>query len=142
MYLSNNFTLAEFTQSQTALRSSINNTPPPELLPALKRTAQGLEQVRERLGNKPIIVSSAYRCPLLNTLIGSKPSSQHISGQAVDFKCPSFGTPAQIVRKLVGSGIAYDQCILEFGAWVHVSFSDTPRMQALVIDATGTRAYV
>ena len=64
-----------------------------------------------------------------------------MTGQAVDFTCPAFGTPAQIVRRIVSSGIEYDQCILEFGAWVHISFSDKPRRQALVIDKTGARAY-
>jgi hypothetical protein len=47
---------------------------------------------------------------------------------------------------IVKSSIRYDQCILEFasngGGWVHVSFSDAPRLQALVVDTDGTRNYV
>lgn len=141
MTLSEHFTLDEFTHSQTATRMGASNDPPLELLPALKRTAKGLEAVRTLLGDLPITVSSGYRSPMVNNLVGSKPYSQHLTGQAVDFTCPAFGTPAQIVRRIVSSGIEYDQCILEFGAWVHISFSDKPRRQALVIDKTGARAY-
>ena len=141
MNLSEHFTLDEFTHSQVALRTGASNDPPIELVPVLKRTAQGLEAVRTLLGDKPINISSGYRSPMVNNLVGSKPSSQHLTGQAVDFTCPSFGNPAAIVRRIVSSGIEYDQCILEFNAWVHISFSDKPRRYALIIDSTGTRAY-
>lgn len=141
MQLSKNFTLEEFTHSQTAARLGISNQAPATVLPALQRTAQSLECVRELLGGRPIVISSGYRSPQLNTAIGSKPTSQHTSGQAVDFTCPSFGTPREVVAALVGSGIQYDQCILEFASWVHISFSDKPRGQALVIDKTGTRLW-
>jgi hypothetical protein len=38
---------------------------------------------------------------------------------------------------LVASGLAYDQVILEFGRWVHISFGSKQRRQALVIDKGG-----
>ncbi len=141
MQLSSHFSLDEFTHSQVALRTGYTNDPPIELLPTLKRTAQGLEAVRTLLGDKPIHISSGYRSPMVNNLVGSKPSSQHLAGKAVDFTCPAFGSPAAIVRRIVSSGIEYDQCILEFNAWVHISFSDKPRRQALIIDTNGARAY-
>jgi len=59
----------------------------------------------------------------------------------VDFTCPKFGTPAQIVAALVESDIQFDQVILEFQRWVHISFSPRNRRQALVIDKTGTRSF-
>lgn len=146
MNLSEHFTLDEFTHSQVAIRTGISNDPPIDLIPTLKRTAKGLEAIRTLLGDKPINISSGYRSPMVNNLVGSKPSSQHLTGQAVDFTCPSFGSPSAIVRRIVSSGIEYDQCILEFasplgGGWVHISFSDKPRRQALIIDSTGARAY-
>lgn len=141
MTLSEHFTLDEFTHSKTATRMGASNAPPLELLPALKRTAKGLEAVRTLLGDLPITVSSGYRSPMVNNLVGSKPSSQHLLGQAVDFTCPAFGTPEQIMRRIVSSGIEYDQCLLEFNSWVHISFNDKPRRQALVIDRNGTRSY-
>lgn len=141
MQLSNHFSLDEFTHSQTAARLGMPNDPPPELLPVLRRTAHGLEAIRSLLGGLPIHISSGYRSPVVNNLVGSKPTSQHLAGQAVDFTCAAFGTPAAVVRRIVSSGIEYDQCILEFGAWVHISFNDKPRRQALVIDTNGVRAY-
>ena len=147
MYLSSHFTLEELCDSQTAARQGIDNTPDERTIEALKLTCYGLEEVRKELGDKPILISSGYRSPALNAAVGGRSSSQHILGQAVDFTCPRFGTPAEIVRKIVGSGIQYDQCILEFfdpirkTGWVHISFSNRNRRHALVIDKNGTREF-
>ena len=58
------------------------------------------------------------------------PDSAHIDGYAADFVCPSFGTPADIARAIVASGLVFDQCIQE-GTWVHISFDPRARQQAL-----------
>jgi hypothetical protein len=103
-------------------------------------TAHCLDQVRELLG-QPIIVSSWYRCTLVNAAVGSKSTSQHMKGEAVDFTCPKFGTIQQVFDKIRNSAstIAYDQIIIEFNSWVHISFSKNPRRTALIIDQTGTK---
>lgn len=139
IHLSPHFTLDELTFSQTAERLGLNNDPGPEVLAALKRTALGLEAVRVRLGGAPILVSSGYRAPPVNAAVGGSPSSQHMRGEAVDFTAPRFGVPRQIVDALADSDVPYDQLILEFGRWVHISFSGNPRRHALVIDRSGTR---
>lgn len=146
MNLSDNFTLAELTHSQTAARLGLPNMPGPAELAALRRTAQGLEAVRTLVG-KPIAVSSGYRAPLVNKAVGGKPTSQHTRGEAADITCAGLD-PARLMAAIVGSTrVPYDQCILEFykpggaGGWVHISFTDTPRRQALVIDAAGARPY-
>jgi hypothetical protein len=50
-----------------------------------------------------------------------------------------------VVRKIVASGIDYDQIIREFDRWTHISVPNnedtSPRKQALIIDKAGTRAY-
>lgn len=138
--LSPHFSLAELTQSDTAARKGLDNTPPPPVLAALTRTALGLEGVRTLLA-APILISSGYRSPQLNKLVGGQPASQHCKGEAADFISPAFGAPAAIVARIVGSGLAFDQVIVEFGRWVHISFSDAPRRQALVIDSAGTRPF-
>lgn len=139
MNLSPHFTLAEFVVSDTAARRGIKNDPPADLLHALKRTAQGMEAVRVRLGGAPIIVTSGYRSPALNAAVGGQPSSQHTRGEAADFIAPRFGSPTEVAAALRDSGVDYDQLILEFGRWVHISFSQAPRRHALVIDERGTR---
>lgn len=139
--LSKYFTLEEFTVSETAARYGINNRPGPGMLGTLIYTAEQLDKVRELLG-QPILVNSAFRCDELNTKIGSKSSSQHTKGQAVDFICPKFGTPKHIVETIFKSTIVFDQLILEFDSWVHISFVNTnSRKQVLIIDSKGTRLF-
>lgn len=141
MQLSEHFSLDEFTASQTAARLRIDNTPDDETLANLRGTASGMEAVRAYLGNVPIHISSGYRSLALNAAVGSKPTSQHVTGCACDFTAPEYGTPEAIVRDLVASGIPYDQVIFEFDTWVHISFSPQNRRQALTIDHDGTRAF-
>jgi hypothetical protein len=142
MNLSPHFTLAEFVLSPGAARLGIDNDPPAELLPTLKRTALGMETVRIRLGGMPVLISSAYRCLAWNQALGSKNTSQHLKGEAVDFICPRYGSPANIVAALKDSEVPYDQLILEYpkasnGGWVHVSFADSARRQAFALDDRG-----
>ena len=143
MNLSTHYSLAELVASGEAARRGIDNSPTPEALAALKRTALGLETVRMRLGGMPVIISSGYRCLALNRAIGSKDTSQHLKGEAVDFICPRFGSPANIVAALKDSDVPYDQLILEFassgGGWVHVSFSERNRRQAFSLDERGVQ---
>jgi len=144
--LSSHFTLSEMIVSQTADRNGIDNTPPPEVIEALKYTCQGLEGVRILLG-VPILVSSGYRCLELNRKIGSKDTSQHVKGEAVDFTAPGFGGPTTVMTRILESGLDYDQCLLEFATkpgrgWVHMSFTHSPRHQALIIDESGTRPWM
>lgn len=138
-YLSPHFTLAELTISQEAARRGLDNEPGPGELAALKRTALGLEAVRIRLGGAPVLVSSGYRAPAVNRAVGGSATSQHMRGEAADFTAPGFGTPRQVVDALADSDVPYDQLILEYSRWVHISFSTAPRRMALVIDTTGTR---
>lgn len=139
MNLSAHFTLAEFVVSQEAARRGLDNTPPAELMPALIRTAQGLEAVRVRLGCAPIIVTSGYRSKAVNAAVGGTAGSQHMRGEAADIIVPRFGGPTEVATALRDGGIEYDQLILEYGRWVHISFSAKPRHQALIIDRAGTR---
>ena len=106
--------------------------------------ASGTADLAEQLGGLPIIVSSGYRSLALNRAIGSKDTSQHVTGEAADFVAPSYGPPRVVMDRIVDAGIDYDQCILEFasrGGWVHISFSKQRRRQALIIDETGTRPF-
>lgn len=137
MNLSPHFTLEELIATQ---HRGVDNTPPANVLQCLMATALGLEAVRERLG-VPVIISSGYRCPELNKAVGGQPNSQHLTGQAADFIAPRFGTPAMVAAALRDSAVEYDQLIVEFGRWVHISFGPKPRRQALVIDASGTRPF-
>jgi hypothetical protein len=91
------------------------------------------------------MVNSAFRSKQVNDAVGSKDTSQHRIGCAVDIRVPQL-TPDEVVRAVIASGLPYDQIIREFNAWTHLSIpnkeSDKPRKQALIIDKQGTRPFV
>ncbi len=142
MNLTPNFTLEEFISSDTAARHKIDNTPAGDIEDKLRYVASRMEYIRILLDNKPITITSGYRCLALNRLIKSKDNSQHVLGEAVDFKCPSFGTPRQIIQRIIESKMSFDQLIQEYDSWVHISFKvPDNKQQKLIIDDKGTRLF-
>ncbi len=141
MNLSPHFTREEAIFSSTAMRNGIDNAPPAEILANMGEAAGHLELVRVLL-SRAIHVDSWYRCPALNKAVGGAASSAHMQGWAIDFICPEFGTPLEIVHAIQAEGIAFDQCIQE-GNWVHISFD--PQMRGRVLtahfDAAGKATY-
>lgn len=140
--LSQHFTLAEFTASDTAQRRGIDNTPSQQIIEELKRTAALMEQVRTSL-NVPITVTSGYRCSALNKMIGSSPASKHVQGLACDFKAPSYGDPLAICKAIERSGIVFGKLILEYytpdgGGWTHIQVGTERKV--LTINQHGTFA--
>ncbi|MBS3998467.1 MAG: peptidase M15A [Hydrogenophaga sp.] len=146
MKLTPHFTLAELTASATAQRLRIDNTPPGDVAQRLLYTAEMLERIRATLG-VPVIVTSAYRGPVLNRAVGGVSSSDHMTGEAADIVAPRYGTPyavAALLAPLV-STLGIGQLILEgIGGkqWVHVSTRPPQRAvnRILTITATGVRS--
>ena len=132
MRLTRSFSLEQLIYSETAERERIDNTPGPDVIKNLRRLALGLEQVQALTGF-PLEISSAYRCAELNSLVGGTETSQHTRGQAADFTCAGFGPPLNVIKAIRDSDIEFDQCILEYARWVHISFSKTPRVKVLTI---------
>ena len=146
MHLSPYFTLTELTKSQTAVRRGIRNVPNAGQINNLKRLAKGiLEPLREHFG-RPFSPSSGFRCQALNVAIGSKSTSQHTYGEAVDFELP--GIPNRDVAEWIRDHLDFDQLILEFynpevasSGWVHVSLKEKDnRRQVLTINHNGVWA--
>jgi hypothetical protein len=139
--LSPNFTLEELTHTD---HREFTNEPNDLEKNNLKRLAILLEQVKELLGGKPIMVNSAFRSKQVNDAVGSKDSSQHRIGCAADIRVPSL-TPDDVVKAIIASDIPFDQIIREFDRWTHISVPNEPtgkpRRQALIIDKMGTRIY-
>lgn len=133
--LTASFWLSEFTASQTAVRKGLDNTPPQKEMEAIIAVlAPGMQRIRSVLGT-PVLVSSGYRSPELNRLIGGATNSAHTKGLAADFTSPNFGTPAQIVSRLIERQhfVQFDQVILEFGRWVHVAFAPLGERPSLAV---------
>jgi hypothetical protein len=141
MNLSENFTYEELTHTD---HREFDNTPNEAEMANLVRLANFLEQVKEVLGGKPIMINSAFRCAEVNKAVGSSDKSQHRHGCAADIRVPGM-TPDEVVSAIIESGLPYDQVIREFDRWTHVSIPNTedadPRSMALIIDKSGTRAY-
>ena len=141
MNLSENFTYEELTHTD---HREFDNTPNETEMANLVRLAAFLEQVKEVIGGKPIMINSAFRCAEVNKAVGSSDKSQHRHGCAADIRVPGM-TPDQVVTAIIESGLPYDQVIREFDRWTHVSIPNTeeaePRSMALIIDKAGTRQY-
>jgi hypothetical protein len=127
MNLTKNFTLAEMTKSETALRLGIDNEPNEQQLAAMKLLAEKvLQPVRDHFG-KGVKVNSALRTLPVNRAIGSGDNSDHVRGQAADIEIP--GVPNAELAEWIKDNLEFRQLILEFytpgipdSGWVHVSY--------------------
>ena len=134
--LSKNFSLQEYTKSQTATRQGLDNTPGEGHMASAEALFQNVVQkVRDNFG--VTVINSGYRGPALNTAVGGSSNSQHCKGEAVDIECP--GTANETVAQWIADNLEFDQLILEFAekgipdaGWVHVSYvSEGNRKQIL-----------
>jgi zinc D-Ala-D-Ala carboxypeptidase len=146
MRLSAHFSLSEFVASAKATARSIDNTPPPELLPRLVLLAEMLERIRSTVG-VPITITSAYRCPTLNIAVGGVTSSDHTQGHAADIVAPGYGTPYEVAKLLAPlvSTLGIGQLILEGvkgKQWVHVSTHVPEKISNRIITITDAGAQV
>ena len=139
--LSKHFTLEEMTKSMTATRKGINNIPGPGEIKSLGDLCyEVLEPLRAHF-DLPVTISSGYRSEALCEAIGSKKTSQHALGQAVDLEI--FGVPNIKTAYWLQNNVDFDQLIMEFynkedpaGGWIHISYhkSDSNRKQILTFD--------
>ena len=129
------FTFNELCESGTAKTHNIDNTPNEQIKINLRNLVDNcLDIVREKYG-KPITVSSGYRCPALNKVVGGASTSQHTKGQAADLKGKTR-QENEIIFNIIKQLGCYDQLINEYNfSWVHVSYVDgkNNRKQILTI---------
>ena len=136
--LTEHFTLHEFEKSATAEKYHIANHVPPQYVPVLQQLCKEiLEPLRSFVGG-PIVISSGYRCNLLNVKVGGAYASQHTLGEAADIQLPLTSYTAWDDNKChtdletahrwfdwLESHTDFDQLILETANgkdfWIHVS---------------------
>ena len=139
MQLSKHFKLEEFEKSMTATRKGIENKADSGIIKNLTDLCYGvLEPVRAKF-DKPIIITSGYRSPELCEAIGSKATSQHTKGQAVDFEIAGVNNLA--IGLWLTNNVNFDQYIQEYydgtpsSGWCHVSYVEgSNRKQVLTFD--------
>ena len=82
MHLSEHFTLGEVTKSR---HTEVYNIPSHVAIENLKRVCAWLEELIVR-AKTPIVINSGYRSPQLNKKLGGSPTSNHLTGCAVDIR--------------------------------------------------------
>ena len=120
--MSLNFKISELIHSDRAIEKNINNMPDIDALDNMLELIVYCLQPIRNLIKKPMIITSGYRCEKLNELIDGSEKSQHMRGQAADFKISGM-KPKEIVEIIKNSPIPFDQLINEYDSWVHVSYS-------------------
>lgn len=89
-----NFKLSEFFVSSTADKNGIKNEPSLDKRATIERNINLLvDNVLDPIRDKfcaPVIITSGYRCPQVNKLVGGANNSQHMSGCAADFHIKGF----------------------------------------------------
>ena len=146
MKLSDNFSLTEFTKSQTAERKGITNKPNEIHVIAMESLCHNiLERVRSAFA-KPININSGYRSVALCEAIGSKSTSQHCDGEAADIEI--YGVSNYDLAKYIENNLNFDQLILECwdgidpnSGWVHVSYVNENANRKDVLTYTRANGY-
>ncbi len=139
MKLSANFTLEELTKSQIASRKGIPNNPNASQIDNLKSLCTNvLQPIRSHFG-QPVTISSGFRSGELCIAIGSKITSQHTQGQAVDFEIIGMDNK-ELADWIIDNIESYDQLILEYyeggnSGWIHISYVNEKKNRKINLKA-------
>ena len=134
MNLSQHFTLGELTKT----KSGIKNVPNEAQVENLKRLCRWLERLRKRWndlygdGDDPIIINSGFRSAEVNRAVGGSPTSNHLTGCAVDIRCIGIEQALRYAALLLDisdlSREDYDELLIEQKGsiiWIHFAVRPT-----------------
>lgn len=122
-------------RSEAALRRGIENVPNAGETDNLLRLCETILEPIRALLNVPMHVNSGFRCPAVNAAVGGKANSGHLDGRACDF-VPVGMNLNHAMGVIQHSGLPFNQLILEYETWIHVSIARVgvdPRGQVLAI---------
>ena len=144
--ISEHISYKEGTNSITAIRRGIDNTPNDEQLNNMELIAEKVfEPLRKYVGG-PIKITSFFRSEELNKRIGGSNRSQHCKGQAMDIDDTFKVVANSDMYNYIKNNLDFDQLIWEFGDdenpdWLHVSYvsKDENRKRCLRAIKSGSR---
>ena len=108
--ITNNFSMEEFTRSETADKLGIKNEPDSRAKLAIVNLCTKLLQPLRDIYGKPIHINSGYRCPELNKAVGGVATSQHQKGEAADLSID--GKAGDLLELIEENHLPFDQAIL------------------------------
>lgn len=118
------FTLEEFTKSNTADNHGIENIPSADVVDNINYGCHKiLDPLRQEVG-KPVIITSGFRCPELNRLVGGVYNSWHQFGNAADIYV-SGEDDAKFLFNLLRKNVYVDTVLFEHSKksiWLHVQW--------------------
>ena len=123
--LSPHFSLFEMT----ATNRKVENTPSVEAVVNLCRLCNEVLEPARKIYGRPIIITSGYRCPKLNNLVGGVPTSRHLTGQAADLRVENKELGTKLFNALKTLP-AIDELLYEHkgkSRWIHVAWAEDPR---------------
>ena len=152
MHLSEHFTLGEVTK--TSVKTADGNIPSHVAIENLRNICENwLEDLRyshntlygercrsnegmnneERNKDEPIIITSGYRSPEVNKRVGGSPTSNHLTGCAVDIRCSGIEQALRYANILLdiadGTKRDYDELLIERNKqgryWIHFAVRPT-----------------
>lgn len=137
--ISENISWNEATHSATAEKLDLDNTPNDEQVKAMKKTAEKIFQPLREWCDHPIRVNSFYRSPEVCEAIGSKPTSQHTKGQAIDIDTLGDTSNCELFY-YIKNNLDFDQLIWEHGDnenpdWIHASYVSKKENRGIVLQA-------
>lgn len=117
------FTFFELEYSEAAISAGVKNAPNPDQERNLRLLVEFvLDPAREMLG-LPIIVTSGFRTPKVNALVGGVKKSQHMLGEAADITAGSKANNMALFDHILAQG-NFDQ-LIEYNHYefLHVSYA-------------------
>ena len=138
-YISKHISWNEAVRSETAEKEGIENMPNENQIIEMKRLAKTIFEPLRSWAGHPIRVNSFFRSPELCVAVGSKPTSQHCKGQAIDIDSLGSKKNAELFH-WIKDNLDFDQLIWEFGDdenpdWIHVSYLGTKNNRKNVLKA-------
>lgn len=129
MNLTEHFTLEEMTKSQTATRLRIDNTPDVATIHNLAALCSLILEPLRLAAQRPLIITSGYRCAQLNAAVGGVANSLHLRGMAADIRVLGQADGLRLCDLLVGNRFL-DTALFEHSgssSWLHVQITSQPR---------------